>query len=247
MVRLLLLKENNTENTVTKLVVSQGNLVSISFDDTVKISPLSSLLYGPSIPIEGQPVGVACHGDNVYIVTHEKFVVIQNGEVTSQSDLGFESTCIAVHPDGGEVSIGGKDNKIHVFNLDGTNITQKYLLADNPGYITCLDYSHDGRYLASGDSSRQVRAWEGDKCKQKMWVFHTTTITCVSWNPDNEHVVSGSVDTNLIVWSITKPLKRIVINGAHFGGVTGCCWLDNVTVASVGDDCSLKTWNITHH
>jgi len=80
-----------------------------------------------------------------------------------------------------------------------------------------------------------------------MWVFHSTIVTCISWCPDNLHVVTGSVDTHLIVWSVNTPMKRIVINGAHYGGVTGCCWIDQNTVASVGDDSCLKTWTITKH
>jgi len=120
-------------------------------------------------------------------------------------------------------------------------------LTENPGAVTCLDYSPDGVYLASGDASRQVRAWQGQTLKCKMWVFHTTSITSISWCPDSRHVVTGSIDTNVIVWSLDKPMKRIVIQGAHYGGVTGVTWIDTNTVASVGDDCCLKTWSITKH
>jgi len=120
-------------------------------------------------------------------------------------------------------------------------------LTENPGALTCLDYSPDGVYLASGDASRQVRAWQGQTLKCKMWVFHTTSITSISWCPDSRHVVTGSIDTNVIVWSLDKPMKRIVIQGAHYGGVTGVTWIDTNTVASVGDDCCLKTWSITKH
>jgi len=169
-----------------------------------------------------------------------------DGQVIKAQDLGFQATCMALHPHGNEVAIGGKDNIIHVFNKNGNNLTKKYDLSGNPGYITCLDYSPSGQYLGSGDSNRQVRAWEGDKIKTKMWVFHSTMVTSIQWSPDNEHVVTGSVDTKVIVWSLTKPLKRVVIDGAHQGGVTDVCWIDPNTVASVGDDCCLKTWTITH-
>jgi WD40 repeat protein len=234
-------------NQVTKLIVSGGNLISIAFDDSIKISSIANKEYGPSIPLEGQPVDVAAHGNSICVVTPDKFIVLENDHIVSQQPLTFQATCIAIHPNGNEVAIGGKDNLVHVFNKNGNNLTQKYNLNGNQGYVTCVDYSPSGQYLASGGSGRQVVAWEGQNPKCKMWVYHTTMVTSVSWSSDNEHVVSGSVDTNLIVWSLSKPIKRIVINGAHYGGVTGCVWLDVNTCASVGDDCCLKTWSVTHH
>jgi len=233
-------------NNISKICLHNGELVTVAFDDSFKITSLQSKEYGPSTPLEGQPIDVKSHGDSIYILTHDKFISVINGEIANQKELSFQATCMAIHPDGNEVAIGGKDNIIHVFNKSGHDLTKKYDLSGNPGYITCLDYSPSGQYLGSGDSSRQVKAWEGDKIKTKMWVYHSTLVTSIQWSPDNEHCVTGSVDTKVIVWSLTKPLKRIVIDGAHQGGVTDVCWIDVNTVASVGDDCCLKTWTITH-
>jgi len=233
-------------NNISKIALHQGNLLTVAFDDSLKITPLQTREYGPSLPLEGQPIDVKSDGNSVYVLTHDKFITVDDGSISNQQDLGFEATCFALHPSGNEVAIGGKDNLIHVFNKSGNKLTKKYDLSGNPGYITCLDYSPSGQYLGSGDSSRQVKAWEGDKIKTKMWVFHSTFVTSIAWSSDNEHVVTGSVDTKVIVWSLAKPLKRIVIDGAHQGGVTDVCWIDVNTVASVGDDCCLKTWNITH-
>jgi len=232
---------------VRKLAISNGNLFSVSLDDTLKTSSLSNKEFGNSVPLEGQPVDVIGYGNIAYVVTTNKFIAIENNEIVASQDLNFEATCLAIHPDGNEISIGGKDKIIHVYNRNGHALTSKYNLNDTPGAITCLDYSSDGVYLASGDASRQVRCWQGQTVKCKMWVFHTTSVTSIAWCPDNKHVVTGSIDTNVIVWSLDKPLKRIVIQGAHYGGVSGVTWLDANTVASVGDDCCLKTWTITKH
>jgi len=234
-------------NSATKLALSGGNLYSISLDDTLKVSSVNNREFGPNIGTDGQPVDVKNCGDHVLVLTNNKLVTYHGSEVVHTQALTFDATSLAVHPSGTEVAIGGKDKIIHVFNKNGNNYTQKHNLGNNQGTITCLEYSSNGRYLASGESTRHVKCWEGKDLKTGHWVFHSTSVTSLAWCPDDEHVVTGSIDTNVIVWSVSKPMKRIMINGAHYGGVTGVCWVDPNTVASVGDDCCLKTWTITKH
>jgi len=234
-------------NNVSKIHIHEGKLLSVAFDDSLKVTPLESREYGPSIPLEGQPIDVKNYGNSIFVLTHDKLLTVTNGSVSNQQELGFVATCFAIHPSGKEIAIGGKDLLIHVYTLNGDKLTKKYDLSGNQGYVTCLDYSPNGQYLGSGDSSRQVKAWEGNAIKEKRWVFHTTFVTSIKWCSDNEHVVTGSVDTNVIVWNLSKPLRRILIEKAHQGGVTDVAWIDVNTIASVGDDCSLKTWSVTHH
>ena len=32
-------------------------------------------------------------------------------------------------------------------------------------------------------------------------LFHTAKVMAIAWSPDSTHIVSGSIDTNLIVWN----------------------------------------------
>ena len=40
---------------------------------------------------------------------------------------------------------------------------------------------------------------------QKDWQYHSAKITCVSWSPDSGRLATGSVDTNVIVWTVAAP------------------------------------------
>ncbi len=40
---------------------------------------------------------------------------------------------------------------------------------------------------------------------QKDWQYHSAKITCVSWAPDSSRLATGSIDTNVIVWSVAAP------------------------------------------
>ena len=40
---------------------------------------------------------------------------------------------------------------------------------------------------------------------QKDWQYHSAKITSVSWSPDSSRLATGSIDTNVIVWTVAAP------------------------------------------
>ena len=76
--------------------------------------------------------------------------------------------------------------------------------------------------------------------KINQWVFHNARVNTVSWSPDSKHAVSGSLDTNVEVWSVEEPMKHISIKGAHLETVSGVVFLDDKTIASAGGDATIK-------
>jgi len=83
------------------------------------------------------------------------------------------------------------------------------------------------------------------------WSFHTARINSLSWTPDSKHVVSGSLDTDINIWSVANPSKRICIKNAVMGGVHTVSWLETSeskgVIAAAGADPSIRTWEVTFH
>lgn len=50
-----------------------------------------------------------------------------------------------------------------------------------------------------------------EKFNKIEWGFHNARINCVAWSPDSLMVASGSLDTMIIIWSMTQPNKHIII------------------------------------
>lgn len=69
-------------------------------------------------------------------------------------------------------------------------------------------------------------------------------MTSVDWSPDGKFALSGSLDTNVHVWSLASPGKRIKVGNAHKDGVNGVVWLSNGKVASTGADAAVKRWKV---
>ena len=47
-------------------------------------------------------------------------------------------------------------------------------------------------------------------------LFHTARVMDIAWSPNSERIVSGSIDTNVIVWDAIKGEKSEVIKRKEF-------------------------------
>jgi WD40 repeat protein len=52
------------------------------------------------------------------------------------------------------------------------------------------------------------------------WGFHNARVNSVAWSPDSLLVASGSLDTSIIIWSVEKPAKHIIIKSKLVLNVT---------------------------
>ena len=124
-----------------------------------------------------------------------------------------------------------------------------------PGHteaVLHVQYSPNGRKLASGGGDTTVRFWDVNTCTPKHTCKgHKNHVLCTSWSPNGERFVSADKNGIFIVWdpdkgvSIGKPIK------AHRQWITSLSWepmhLNNAAcerLATAGKDGTAKIWNI---
>lgn len=82
--------------------------------------------------------------------------------------------------------------------------------------------------------------------KLKNMLYHSARINCLAWSPDSSMVVTGSLDTCVIIYEIDKPASnRTTIKAAHLGGVYGLAFTDDHSVVSSGEDACVRVWKVT--
>jgi len=236
-------------SSVTQAVVQGNKLVSVSVDDTTRFTPLNPPQYAAQgVKLDSQPQSVAAaHGKDIaVVVTLNSVVVLQGEKVASTTAVKFQPTVVAISVDGSEVAVGAKDNSIHIYSLSGSALSEQAVLSGHRGFLTAIAYSPDGKHFASADQNRDIFVWDkaSRKIKVEGWVYHNARVTSLSWNPNSNNIVTGSLDSHVYVWSVSEPSKHIAIKNAHRGGVNSVLWVDENTVASAGLDCSIKTWTI---
>ena len=66
---------------------------------------------------EGQDVGLA-------IVTVKDITLVANEAIVSTTPTSYEGQCVASSPDGALLAVGGLDNKLYIYSVSGTSLSE---------------------------------------------------------------------------------------------------------------------------
>lgn len=138
------------------------------------------------------------------------------------------------------VALGGPAKIVKVVSLaDGSS---RFEINKHTEWITAIEFSPDGKYLATGDRNGGLHVWD-TATGAEMFVLggHSLSITAVSWRADSKVLASASEDATIRLWEMEKG-GAIRNWNAHPGGVTGLQFLRNGDLASCGRDRLIKTW-----
>ncbi|KAF2195104.1 tricorn protease domain 2-containing protein [Zopfia rhizophila CBS 207.26] len=226
---------------------SEAEVFSVGWDDTLRsISVPDKIFTGTLSALTFQPKGIATTSDLVLVASSDSITVYSDGNKAGVFPVKYTPTCIAAS--GSNVAVGGDDKLVHIYTFSGTDLKEtgtELRRATSP--ISALSFSASGDKLAVGASNGKVYAFEtsGDwKLITDRWSAHTARITCLAWDKSGEFAASGSLDTNVMVWSVKEPGKRIKALNAHKDGVTGVAWEKGGKVLSAGGDAAVKVWKV---
>ncbi len=133
-------------------------------------------------------------------------------------------------------------------NLQDVNFTKADLrhsvLTDTCGNILSVAYSHDGRYLAAGTLSKEIRIWDATNYQQiQVCTGHTGWVWAVAFSPDGKMIASGGQDNIVTLWNVTTG-QCLTIFDKHRMWVRSVDFSpDGRLLASAGDD-GVKMWDV---
>jgi len=237
-------------NDIPALQVADGKLYSCSMDDSARITPTGkSFDDGVRIALDSpaQDIAPGKNGHSVVVSMKHVFLLNEN-KVVSNVAVPWGPKSVAVSVDGTEAAVGGEDNLIHLFKISGDTISESGKVEGMRGAVLAVGYSPDGQYLAAGDTLREVKVYDASSKALKIegWCFHAAKVTDLAWSPDSLHLATASLDSHIYVWDVKDTKKKIYVKDAHKLGANGVTWIDNNTIATVGQDACLKIWNLTY-
>ncbi|KAG5176156.1 66 kDa stress protein [Tribonema minus] len=237
-------------NKVSGIAVSAAGIVSVGWDDTIRLAPAGGHAYTESASLNGQPCGVSANAGSelAAVVTSSGVAVYRKTALVAELSVNYTPKSVSLFGES-EVAVGGDDGIVRIYALSGSTLTETKALPPVRGAAASVAFSPDGAHLAVGDSQKEIvvyaragGAW--DPLVQGLWQFHTSTVAALAWSPDNTLLASGGPDETIYVWSIAKPRKRITYKFAHRDGISGLCWVDADTLASAGGDHCVARWDV---
>lgn len=223
-----------------------GRIYSVAWDDTVRSADIGAKTYvGSANKLSGQPKGIAAGNSTVLVGTSEGVEIYNDGKKTGDFKSDFAVTTVAAHE--GITALGGEDSSVQICDISSSALSPKTTIKASRNPVSALAFSPDGSLLAVGDSRGRVlvyKAADGSMVTDR-WTAHTARITSIDWNDNSTHVVSGSLDTNIFVWSLANPGDWLQVTNAHKEGVNGVAWVDGGSkIASTGADAAVKLWKV---
>ncbi|UYV78877.1 WDR1 [Cordylochernes scorpioides] len=240
------------KNQVQDMTVFGESISTCGLDDTVRSISLSTYQYSnQDVKMDSQPRSVAATAHHLVVAEISGLTVLdERGSKISSLPVDYEPTCISATAEGDVVVGAAKDCCIHAYTLrnDG-QLTARGKTGPHTGAITDISHSPSGEYFAASDANRKMVPYCTDTLQpthELDWCFHTARINSVAWSPDSSHLATGSLDTNIIVWSLDTPAKHLTIKKAHpQNQVTRVMWLDNQSLASAEQGGTIKVWDLT--
>lgn len=241
------------KNQVTSLVSADDEIVSVAMDDTLRLGSVADCKFSEKIISTGSlPSSISVSKDKTTVVATRESVLIYNGQLEKIGQLenpGFTPSTAEISPDAKTVFVGGEDNKVRVYELSSGQLTLSGELDKNLGNITSLAIHPELNLIAVGDSVGKIFIYDTETKETviQKWVFHSSRITSLDWSKCGAYLVSGSIDTNIYVWSRENPFKKVAIKNAHVDAVNSVRFLNttsDLTVASVGQDAAVRVWDV---
>ncbi|KAL2082053.1 hypothetical protein ACEWY4_021871 [Coilia grayii] len=202
---------------------------------------------------------VGYHGNGV------KLFHLKSGEcVWASAGLGVSVACLlwVGAQDPGVLVAGGADHRLHLWRRrqpaqgveeeeDGGLVLRGTFGVQN-GPITALAQSQT--YVASASDDFTVALWWVRELCSERWEEpqevcllrgHGGGVTCLSFSPTQQELVSGGKDQALLVWNLSSspPTLSKSLPHCHGDWITGCVWTAH-GVVSCSRDGRVRMWDV---
>jgi WD40 repeat protein/DNA-binding CsgD family transcriptional regulator len=136
-----------------------------------------------------------------------------------------------------------QDMTLQRVNFREADLSQS-VFAETLGSILAIDFSPDGRVLATGDTDYKVHLWNVITGEQQLsWQAHEDWIRSVCFSPDGTTLATGSEDQTIRLWEVTTGRCLRTLEG-HTSWVRFIRFsADGKQLVSASEDKTVRLWD----
>ncbi|MFB9902824.1 nSTAND1 domain-containing NTPase [Allokutzneria oryzae] len=142
---------------------------------------------------------------------------------------------VAHHPRDPVAAIGESDKAVHLRStVDGSELG---VLAGHTGFLSAIEFSPNGRLLATADHTGGLRLWDVAARKTLFTLSgHKASIGAVAFSPDGSRMVTASLDGSIRFWSTSTGNNVFTVDVSSAGPTSSVAYLPDggSVVAGVG-------------
>ncbi|KAJ6496765.1 WD40 repeat-like protein [Mycena vulgaris] len=176
-----------------------------------------------------------------------------------QTNAATHGTAVVPSQNGqGGILLAAQHDKsiLNVYNFQKDQISLKIVL---PEKLSCITIDHSGEFCAGGTSQGRIYLWEvASGILFNSWDAHYRQVTVLKFTHDSVALLSGSEDSGVSVWSVSRlldddmhnelPLPYCVLSDHTLPVTDIACGIGpfpNCRVLSSAVDHSVKLWDLS--
>lgn len=150
---------------------------------------------------------------------------------------------LAFSPDGRRIAVVLEEG-VRLFTIP--DLQDRELLRDQMPRTRFVEFSPDGRIVATCTLGHDVKLWEVEGCKElRSLSAHSDTVKGVAFSHDGKLIASASLDQTVKIWDVASGILVRTFRG-HAEEVWGVAFSPRTNLlASVSKDGAVKFWNLS--
>ena len=154
--------------------------------------------------------------------------------------LGQKAWALAFSADGRRVAAATEDSVVRIIDVLSGEV--QATLQGHEGQIVDIEFSPDGRYLASAGWDGSAELWDARSSSNLRRLSHMEKVTAVAFSHDSRLLATGSSDDSIRVWDLANLGESAVLAGPDQGPAALAFSPLASMLAAVSDEQQVRLW-----